>query len=334
MEDKNVFTGKTVDEALDLGLKALGLTLGEVEYEVLEEGKRRLFGSVKAMVRITPKGANKPEKPVAKPLKTETGTEAKADIKHEGKKVAEKSQKPEKKRFEKTENSVKAEKTDKPVRRSEGTPVDPIAFIDGLLEQIGVEGKSVIVKEEDGLLINITAESSARVIGKHGDVLDAIQCIAGAVANIGREEYTKVVVDCENYREQREQTLKDLAAKIAAKAVETGRKIILEPMSPYERRIIHASLSDSTEVRTASEGREPVRSVVVIPFNMRPGDRGIRYGERRGDRRRDDRRGRRDDRRRDDRRDGDRPARQAKSGKKEIHFGTFLGNSNENKTEE
>lgn len=304
MEENNVFTAKTVDAALDLGLETLGLTLDEIDYEVIEEGKKKLFGSVKAVVKIIPKNAKKTTKTVQK---TET-----ADKK----------------------SNKNQEKFEKPARRT-GETVDPVKFIDGLLERIGVDGKSKLISENEGILINIETENSARVIGKHGDMLDAVQCIAGAVANIGREEYTKVIVDCENYRAQREQTLKDLAAKLAAKAVETGRKIILEPMSPYERRVIHATLSDSTEVRTDSEGREPVRCVVVIPYNMRPGDKGIRYGERRhGDRgRRDDRRGRRDGDRRERRNGGDRPAKSARGGKKEIHFGTFLGNSNDTKHE-
>ena len=281
MEEKNVFTGKTVDEALDLGMKELGLTLAdEYSYEVLEEGKKGFLGlgTVNAKIRIT----------------------------------------------------VKQDESKRAVE-----------FIDGLLAIMGVKGVSEIDPAAENLTINIRTENSARVIGKRGDVLDAIQCMAGAVANIGKDEYKKVVVDCENYREHREQTLKELAKKLASKAVESGRKMILEPMSPYERRIIHAALVDNTEVKTISEGREPARYIVVIPNNAKPYDRGVRYGERN----RDDRRGGRDNRDRRDRRGGReggrdnrdgrgrgersaRPAGGAKRGKKEIYFGTFLGNSN------
>lgn len=298
MEEKNVFTAKTVDEALDIGLKELGLTLGEVDYEVLEEGKKKLFGSVKAVIKIIPKGSVEEKKPAVKAVKEV------------------KTVKPAK-----TENTASA--------------VGVVEFIDGLLNILGVTGKSQVVSEDKTVLIDIKTESSARVIGKRGDVLDAIQCIAGAVANIGRDEYKKVVVDCENYRAQREQTLKDLAEKLAKKAVESGRKIILEPMTPYERRVIHSALAENTEVKTASEGREPVRYIVVIPNNAKPGDRGIRYGERRhdGHGRGDRRHG---EKRFDKRRDGDRKPSGggAKRGKKEIHFGTFLGNSNDTKNDD
>lgn len=286
MEEKNVFLGKTYDEAVNNALLTLALPKEDVEIEVLEEGRKKLFGSVKWKIRVT----------------------------------------------EKKSDGVRAAQ-----------------FIDGLLKVLGIDAESEVVSEEESIKIEIKTESSARVIGKRGDVLDAIQCMAGAVANIGREEYTKVVVDCENYRSQREETLVKLANKLAKKAVETGRKIILEPMNPYERRIIHSTLVENEEVKTVSEGREPSRYIVVIPNNAKPGDRGIRYGEKeRGDRhgRRDGKRGPRDNRRGDrrdrdprdnkrgDRKGGGRPSSGgAKRGKKEIHFGTFLGNSGAGKEE-
>ncbi len=277
-EEKNVFTGKTYEEALNNARMELALPLEEIEVEVLEEGKKKLFGSTKWKIRAVEK---------------------------------------------------KTEKTSDGERAAQ--------FIDGLLKILGIEGESQVTGEGESIRIEIKSESSARVIGKRGDVLDAIQCMAGAVANIGREEYIKVVVDCENYRSQREETLTALAHKVEQKAVETGRKVILEPMNPYERRIIHSALVNSEHVKTSSEGKEPARYVVVIPDTAKPGDRGIRYGERRrapGDRRTGGRpRGGRGfgDRRgkpRGDRRDGGKPSGE-KRGKKEIIFGTFLGNSND-----
>lgn len=292
--EENIFTAKTVDEAIEEGLKTMGITLVDAEIEVIEEGKKKLFGSVKAKVKITRKQTD-------------------------------------------------AERA--------------VEFIDGLLSILGISGKGDVVADEESIKIVIDTPNSARVIGKRGDVLDAIQCMAGAVANIGREDYKKVVVDCENYREQREETLKTLANKLAKRAVETGRKLMLEPMNPYERRIIHAALVDNPDVKTISEGKEPSRYIVVIPNNAKPYDKGLRYGERRervgrNDRQRNDRFDRNEKRfdrrdrgdryekgdkfnrdRRDDRRSGSRPSGGAKRGKKEIYFGTYLGNSNSQKTE-
>lgn len=287
MEEEKVFLGKTLEEAINNALLELALPREDVEITVLEEGKKKLFGSIKWKIKVTEK-------------------------KSDGARAAQ--------------------------------------FIDGLLKIMGVEAESQVVSEEECIKIDVKTESSSRVIGKRGDVLDALQNIAGAVANIGREEYVKVVVDCENYRSQREETLIALAHKVEQKAIETGRKVILEPMTPYERRIIHSALIGSEQVKTASEGREPARYIVVIPNNAKPGDRGIHYGEKR-DRHhgkgRSDRHDRHFDKRerggRDDRRGGrggrgGKPSGGAKRGKKEIIFGTYLGNSGatheEDKTEE
>lgn len=205
-----------------------------------------------------------------------------------------------------------------------------VNFIDGLFEILKINAFAELVCDDEKIEINVQTAKSQSVIGHHGEVLDAIQTIAGAVANIGNEEYKKVVVDCENYRASREKTLIELANKLAKKAVEKGRKITLEPMNPYERRIIHSALADNQEVKTVSDGREPNRYVVIIPNNAKPYDRGERKprGGKGGERR--ERRGERKPRgdRREDR--GERPAsstRPAKRGKKEIHFGTYLGNS-------
>ncbi len=274
-EETNVFTGKTVDEAIANGLEALKITLDEAEIEVVEEGKKKLFGSVKAKVIVKKKSSD--------------------------------------------------------AKRSAD-------FVEGLLSVLGINAVTEVQDGEEFIRIEINTTQSSRVIGKRGEVLDAVQCLAGAVANIGRDEYRKVVVDCENYRTQREDTLKSLAEKLAAKAVEKGRKMILEPMNPYERMIIHSALSENTEVKTVSEGKEPFRYVAVIPNNAKPYDKGLRFDRkpREGGEKRFDKRGGNGERRRDrnDRRDGERRSGGgAKRGKKEIHFGTFLGNSNAQKTE-
>lgn len=273
-EEANVFYGKTYEEAVNNALMELALPSTDVEITVLEEGKKKLFGSTKWKIKAVEK-------------------------------------------------------------RSDGARA--AEFIKGLFKILGVEGDCEVVSEEESIKIDIKTESSAKVIGKHGDVLDAIQCMAGAVANIGREKYIKVVVDCENYRSQREETLVALAHKVEQKAIEKGRKMILEPMNPYERRIIHSALVDSEHVKTSSEGKEPVRHVVVIPDNAKPNDRGLRYGENRRHGAREERHGRppRGDRRdrggknRSDRRGGrgGNPESGEKRAKKEIIFGTFLGNS-------
>lgn len=274
------FTGKTVEEAVEEGLKELGISREEAEICVLEEGKKGLFKSVKARVKI----------------------------------------------FKKITDGERA-----------------VEFLDGLYPLLNIAAANELEEDEEHTKINVIATNSYSVIGHRGEILDALQVLAGAVANIGREEYKRVVVDCENYREKREETLKRLANKLAEKAVRTGRKLSLEPMTPYERRVIHSALADSTEVKTQSEGKEPNRYIVVIPNNLRSGSDRFDRRERRGgynDRGRggynkDRREGKPYDRERRGGRDNRGSSYGAKpAAKRTPYFGTYLGNSNAAKTEE
>ncbi len=212
------FTGKTVEEAIEIGLNELGLTKENADIRVLEEGKKKLFGAVKARVEIAPMENN---------------------------------------------GEVCNAQTD-----GERT----VAFLEGLFELLKITACTELVSEGDKIEINVTAANTTSIIGKRGETLDAVQTLAGAVANTGRDDYKRVVVDCENYRENREATLKKLAENLAQKATRLGKKIKLEPMNPYERRIIHSALSEIEGVKTESEGKEPNRYIVVIPDNLEDPD--------------------------------------------------------------
>ena len=220
------FTGKTVDEAVETGLKELGITKEQADIRVLEEGKKKLFGSVKARVEIAC---------------LEESCACDACEEKEEQKV-------------KNENATDGERT--------------VEFLDGLFQILKITACAELVSEGEKIQINVTATKSSDVIGKRGATLDAIQTLAGAVANTGREKYKRVVVDCENYRENRENTLNKLAENLAQKAIRLGKKIKLEPMNPYERRIIHSALSAREGIKTESEGKEPNRYIVVIPDNL------------------------------------------------------------------
>ncbi len=213
------FTGKTVEEAIENGLSELGLTKENADIRVLEEGKKKLFGSVKARVEIAPMEEKK--------------TQEKATA---------------------SEGQTDGERT--------------VTFLEGLFELLNITACTELVSEGEKIEINVTAANTTSIIGKRGETLDAVQTLAGAVANTGRDEYKRVVVDCENYRENREATLKKLAENLAQKATRLGKKIKLEPMNPYERRIIHSALSEIDGVKTESEGKEPNRYIVVIPENL------------------------------------------------------------------
>ena len=185
-------------------------------------------------------------------------------------------------------------------------------FLDGLFEKLNVVATTEIKEDGDRIELNIVSTSSSYLIGHRGEMLDALQTLAGAVANIGNDEYKRVVVDCENYRSKRENTLIDLANKLASKAVRTGRQVTLEPMNPFERRVIHSALSENDEVTTESQGKEPNRFVVIIPKNLKTYSKD-------GFSRKNNK---------FDRKDKREPKEEMIRGeKKPLGFGTFLGNS-------
>lgn len=222
-------------------------------------------------------------------------------------------------------------KKEKPIKTGKNTvaafdTAKTAEFIQKILDIMDITAKTEIIEEN---VINLIAAESSEVIGYRGEVLDAIQTLAGAVANIGKKEYVKVVVDCENYRGRREETLVKLAKRLENKAVEMKREVILEPMNPYERRIIHTALSDSENVKTRSEGKEPARYVVIVPNDKdeyaRPYNAGRNTDRRNGKERRERRGGHgfNGGRRNDRKTDGfTEKKRVAPSG-----FGTYIGNS-------
>lgn len=312
------FTGKTVEEAVEKGLAELGLTSETADIVVLEEGKKKLFGFVKARVKIAPKAESH-----------EACNCGCCNHEHE-------------------ETKTSSAMTD-----GERT----VVFLEGLFELLKITACTELVSEDEKVEINVTAANTTGIIGKHGAMLDAIQTLAGAVANTGREEYKRVVVDCENYRESREATLNKLAENLAQKAIRLGKKIKLEPMNPYERRIIHAALSEKEGVDTQSEGKEPNRYIVIIPDNLEdpeaPALAARNDRRERNDRRGYDRRGGRNDRRnggRNDRRSGgynkkpyNRDRRPSSGGSSSggttmkassDFFGIFLGNSGNDESKE
>ena len=124
--------------------------------------------------------------------------------------------------------------------------------------------------EEDVLTVNLIGENMGIVIGKRGDTLDSLQYLTSIIVNRDSEKYIKVVVDAENYREKRYNSLIALASRLADKVARTGRRHTLEPMNPYERRIIHSSLQDNENVTTRSVGEDPYRKVVIESKNPRP----------------------------------------------------------------
>ena len=175
------------------------------------------------------------------------------------------------------------------------------SYLAGILEQMGVEATFEVKAGAESAMIDIVAANNGAVIGKRGETLDALQYLTFMIANRGDKEYYRIILNSANYRERRRKTLEELAAKIAKNVLRSGRQMTLEPMNPYERRIIHSAIAEIDGVQSKSIGEEPYRKVVISSPNARPQRRRRNdHDDHRGGRGRDDRRGGRgrDDRRR------------------------------------
>lgn len=265
-------TGKKIDDAINAGLKELGVTLSEVNVEILEQGG--FFR--KAKVRLTveddedlfvkkpvekeavAKPAAKPEKPAAKP-------EPKKENKPEPKPAAQKFEKRQSADTRPAPIKPETAKPEAPVR-----PVDPeqvklaTDYLEKVLSLMNVTAELKVDTSHGSIDIDIVSDDSS-VIGHRGEVLDALQILAKRAVEEGNDKFVHVNVDSRNYRVKREQSLVALANRMAAKCVKTGRKVVLEPMSSTHRKIIHAALTDNDKVITKSEGKDPNRKVVILP---------------------------------------------------------------------
>ena len=233
---------KSVEAAVELALAELGISRDEAEVEIISEGSKGFlgFGAKEAVVNVTKKNTKKDTK----------------------KKSAAPKANPEKK----AEAPKKAKKT---------TDISPEGeakkFLGDVLGAMGLEVTVETELVEDTMNVKLAGDNMGIVIGKRGDTLDSLQYLTSLVVNQYSDDYIKVSLDTsENYREKRAKTLKELSDNKAARVARTGKKFTLEPMNPYERRIIHANLQDNEEVTTYSVGQEPYRKVVIAPKNRRP----------------------------------------------------------------
>jgi len=136
-------------------------------------------------------------------------------------------------------------------------------FLVGLFKTIGVDVTIETYEEVNKLYVEIISESAGLIIGKRGKTLESLQLLTNIILNKNREEWKKVVLDIENYRDKRESTLKELALKVAEKVKKSGKSQLLEPMNPFERRIIHMTLQNDPDVNTKSEGNGSTKKVRV-----------------------------------------------------------------------
>lgn len=284
--------GVDVDTAVDLALKELKLGIEDVDVEVLEESSNGFLGigSKLAKVRVTAKETAK-EKTIKEKATfddidailaslPENATHALPDEvredydkfekeEREDARARAKEKKKDNNRNKKSNN--RHEKTQviedallDEVKGLEAVESHPIKdFLEEIAEKMGID-LAFEVKAGEGLVyVKITGKDTGTIIGKRGQTLDAVQCLASYVVNKDGDKYTRVILDSEDYRAKREKTLINLANRLAQKVDRSKRSITLEPMNPYERKVIHTTLQNHPRVKTRSEGKDPYRKVII-----------------------------------------------------------------------
>ena len=240
-------TGKTVEDAVQAALAELGVSRDQVDVEVLESSKSSilgLFGGRDAKVRITVR-EEVPAEPEPEPAVSE-GTAEAEDI------------------ISEANGESQDPAAEKEAERQE-TAAAAKAFLENVFAAMGMELliEKFISRKDDEIILKIHGEGIGVLIGKHGQTVDALQYLTNLAGNKGHRDWNRVILDAENYRERRRQTLERLAKNLADRVKRTRKKAMLEPMNPYERKIVHMSLQNDPAITTYSEGEEPYRKVVI-----------------------------------------------------------------------
>lgn len=281
-------TGKSVEEAITNACTKLGIPSDKLDYEVIDKGNSGflgIFNSKPAKIKAREKQeesvveqvkAKEPKKSIEAHVHTEKKFEKKADNfkkaepKKEFKAESKKEYKPadnhknaEVKEAPKAEEKPKAEPFT--AEQKEVIKKDIQTFLNNMFGAMNMEVKADITfdDEENSVNVDLSGDNMGVLIGKRGQTLDSIQYLTSLVINKNSEKYVRVKLDTENYRKRRKETLESLAKNIAYKVKRSRRPVSLEPMNPYERRIIHSALQADKFVSTRSEGEEPFRHVVV-----------------------------------------------------------------------
>lgn len=231
--NKILVTGKSIEEARKNAAAQLGADVDEVMIEVIENATSGFFGIITKPCKIAAWIEGDEEEVIEAP-----------------KPVEKKEEKPKKK-----ERAIAQDKT-------EGEKIAR-EFLESTLSQMGIEASLEISQTEDALEIVVSGENMGRVIGKRGETLDAIQYLTSLVVNKDKDEYIRINLDSENYREKRTLALERLADKVADKVLRNKRNLTLEPMNAFERRVIHSRLQGNEKLTTYSIGEEPSRRIVV-----------------------------------------------------------------------
>ena len=276
---ESIMTGKTVEEATALALAELGLAEEEVTIEVIDLPQKKLFKTIPAKVRVTCDAdvaaqAKKPAAPAPKAQKPAAPAAAPAPAapKAPHKDTAPLHEMPE----------VALDLAQNP------KIADAVEYLTDLCTKMGTGEISVkAVQQGEAIILKVDGENAGNLIGHRGEVMEALSYLTSLVANRNGGDYTKIGLDINHYRSKREANLTALAKRIAVKVAKTGRSHTLEPMNPYERRIIHSAVGEVEGVKSESTGEGSNRRVVIVSTgaNAQKGERPFRQAGRGGNNR-------------------------------------------------
>lgn len=262
MTERIEFIAKTVDEAVMNAMKHFGTTRDKINVRIVEEGSKGLFGfgakDAKIVASLKDLSEIKPEKKEEPKL---------APKKEAPKKETKKETAPAPANDDETESVPKPRKervlTDEAAAHGEKASVE---FLSGLIEKMGIDCTATAQREGECVKVVLRGEGVGMLIGRRGDTLDSVQYLTNLYVNKKRrgDDYCRIIVDSETYRAKRQETLIRLANSMANKACKYHKDMSLEPMTPYERRIIHSALQNVPNVKTRSVGEEPNRRVIVM----------------------------------------------------------------------
>ena len=252
-----IFTASSIDEAKQKAADAFGVPVSAITFQVLEEPKRSLLGGLfgkKEEYRI--EASYQPAAPAVEEEIVEEKVETVENI------PAAPAAETVEEAAEDTDNETESGRSDIPEDVQLEKLAVGAAYLESILKQLAPEVK-VTGKLENGISYQIEGNGAGSLIGRRGDTLDAMQYLTSMVANRGDRDYVRVTIDTCGYREKRRNSLQELAQRISKNVLRTGRSIALEPMNPYERRVIHSAVTEIEGVSSPSVGEEPNRKVII-----------------------------------------------------------------------
>lgn len=285
-----IFTAKTIDEAKKLAELKFGKPMSEIRFEIIDEGKRGFLGIGKSDAKVKASYEEKVSASAESKEEPKQSAEVKPEladvIVNAPEQTAEKSASAQKESAtseissetvkcntseEEDSDEYSLDKFTLTENESLIAPKVKIArdYITSILRAMGISAEYKIYQNESGAIINIESDNNGTIIGRRGETIDSIQYLCSIIANKGDKDYLRITVDCYGYRKKRRETLEHLAAKVAKSALRTGRPQPLEPMNPYERRVIHSAISKIDDVSSRSVGEEPYRKIIISPDNPR-----------------------------------------------------------------